>query len=654
MSIITLDFETFYKTKGGKDHSYTLRSKTYEEYLRDKRFKVHGVGIKIDNNPTHYYYDVDELKETLQKIFIPGNDHILIGHNLMFDAAILVWYYKLEAKTYYCTQSMSNALWAQSSASLDALARRLFPDDPTVRKGKELANFDGVETLTDDEQAIMGGYCVQDVEITFKCFAKMYTFFPTEELDIIDTTIQMFVYPAFVLDRKRVEEYKAKLIKGRDALIKASGLSEKVLASNAKFVEYLKKEHNIDVPYKHKPTKTNFHNMTLALAKDDVEFIQLRAEYPHLKHIWDARIATKSVGELQRCTRILSHAEVSHINPEGRIAMPLKYCGAHTKRFSGINSINVQNFKRGSPIRLALYAPKGYSVSVRDLSNIEGRMSAWFNGQDDKLQLYREGKDLYNILGTEIYGYPVDRKLAKTNEAGEYLTKTGEVTTDKDRAAKVFEIEGKVAKEAELGLGYQMGAAKFANRLVVNGVVTEPEFAAKVVQTWRRKNNKIVAGWKRAEQVIFDMARPDLVPYMWGPLRIEPGRIRLPSGLYLTYPELFYQDTGDRPGFYYWEGDYYKSLYGGLLIENIIQALSRIVMTDMMRNIHRRFAEKGWSRKTHRICLTVHDELVAMHPTEDTDEVMRIMEEEMCKNPPWADDRLVLASEGGTAENYSK
>lgn len=938
MSIITLDFETFYKTKGGKLHSYTLRTKTYEEYLRDPRFKVHGVGIKIDGGVTNYYYDKDELEAKLREVFFEGNEHILICHNTPFDATILVWHYKLHAKTYYCTQKMSQALYAQSSASLAALAARLFPDDDTLRKGKELADFDGVETLDDDQQAIMGGYCVNDVEITFRCFAKMYTFFPPEELELIDMTIKMFIYPAFILDRPLVEAYQKKLTDERNALIKASGLPEKLLASNVQFERYLKDHHNIDVPYKHKPTKKNFNNMTQALAKDDVEFINLQREHPELAHIWKARIATKSVGELQRCARVLSHSEISHLNPRGHLAMPLKYCGAHTKRYSGYNSINVQNFKRGSPIRFALCAEPGFSISVRDLSNIEGRMSAWFNNQDDKLDLYREGKDVYNLLGTDIYGYPVDRKLLKRDAAGNYLTKSGEITTDKDKAAKVFDVEGRVAKEAELGLGYQMGAAKFLNRLFVNGVQTDLQFATNVVKTWRRKNFKIVQGWKTCEQVIFDMARKDLVPYMWGPLRVEQQRIRLPSGLYLTYPELFYQETGERPGFYYWEGDFYKSLYGGLLMENClaadtkvltdsgwknivdvtttdkvhdglnfvthggllykgdksciqldgvtmtpdhkvlnhaqewtaasqnpelyrpdlrvincnspspqrrkktllgvplsmwttmfshnqraaqtaspgkhaklrmpnqtttatpkeswdeqtpsvrsvakhdgsvpftntssmgklwrarnycstrmayirtvlggyganlrnrlnfgsqgqqpgilspelpmgyssstgtkhsqqpssgytgdsqsngdqpintvlpiqsqpvfdlvnagplhrfvvlgtngpfivhncIQALARVVMTDMMRAIQRRFNENGWSEKTHRICLTVHDELVASHPTEDTDAVMAIMDEEMKRNPPWATDKLVLASEGGTAENYSK
>lgn len=650
MSFITLDFETYYKTKNpGK---YTLATMTYEEYIRDGRFKVHGVGIKIDTKPEYYFYGSDaQIKAHLATIFTPNNPHTMLCHNTLFDAAILCWHYNLRAQTYYCTQSMSQALWAQSSASLDQLAKRLFPDDRTLRKGKELESFDGVYELTDAQQQVMGGYCKQDVHLTFAAFAKMYSYFPNKELQIIDTTIKMFAHRFFVLETSGVLEYQKKLQERRAELIKRSGLKEEVLSSNKQFAEYLFNVHNIVVPMKASPTPKNPDNQTEALAKDDPEFIELQRNYPHLKHIWDARIVTKSNTELTRCAQLLSNAQVSSINVEGRIAVPLKYCGAHTKRWSGTNNVNFQNFKRKSPLRLALYAPTGFRVSVRDLSNIEGRMNAWFNDQEDKLELFRKKADIYNILGSSIYGKEINRKLKMKDAAGNYLDKNGNICEEKD-AYEPFEIEGRVAKIAELGLGYGMGESNFANQLYINGVEANPGFARKVVETWRKKNYKIVAGWKKATQVIFDMARKDLVPYNWKCIRVEQERLVLPSGLCLTYPGLHYDES--EKNFVYWNGKFWKKLYGGLLMENIIQAISRIVMTDMMVNINSRLREQGISEDDARCILTVHDELVMGHREELTDLVMKIMEEEMRRTPTWCDELLVLDSEGGTAENYSK
>ncbi|TXH11202.1 MAG: hypothetical protein E6R03_14545, partial [Hyphomicrobiaceae bacterium] len=585
----------------------------------------------------------------LHSTFTPGNTHTMIAHNTMFDGAVLSWYYGLRAERYWDTQGMSRAIWAQCSASLDQLAARLFPDDKTKRKGKELHSVDGLKDLTDEQNKILGGYCVQDADLTFDCFAQMYPYFPNDELEIIDITLQMFIHPAFVLHRQTIIDYMESLHARRAELVKAAGVPKETLSSNKQFSEYLKRVHNIDTPMKE--SDSNPGEMTMALAKDDLAFLSLQAKHPELKRIWEARTTVMSNSEITRGKRLLDHAKVSHINPNGLIAGPLSYCGAHTKRFSGTNKVNFQNFKRGSPIRHAMYAPTGHKVLVRDLSNIEGRMNAWFHEQKDKLVKYANNVDIYNELATTIYGYPVDRKALKKNDAGQYLDKKDNVTDNKDHAAKIFDVEGRVGKVAELGLGYQMGATTFLRQLLLEGVSTADEaFAHKIVKTWRLLNSKIEKGWKRCESVIFDMARKDLEPYQWKCITVEKERLRLPSGLYLTYPGLVRKDNGHEQWFEYWEGDFMKTLYGGLLDENIIQAISRVVMTTMMLNISRRIKQYG-----ARVVLTVHDEIVVIAPDEHVENVDQIMAEEMSRCPDWCNDgELTLTSEGGHAQNYSK
>ena len=43
MDLITIDFETYY------DQEYSLSKLTTEEYVRDTRFEVIGVAIKVNN-----------------------------------------------------------------------------------------------------------------------------------------------------------------------------------------------------------------------------------------------------------------------------------------------------------------------------------------------------------------------------------------------------------------------------------------------------------------------------------------------------------------------------------------------------------------------------------------------------------------------------
>ena len=46
MNLITIDFETYYNKE------YSLKKLTTEEYVRDPRFEVLGVAIKVNNGET--------------------------------------------------------------------------------------------------------------------------------------------------------------------------------------------------------------------------------------------------------------------------------------------------------------------------------------------------------------------------------------------------------------------------------------------------------------------------------------------------------------------------------------------------------------------------------------------------------------------------
>ena len=128
--------------------------------------------------------------------------------------------------------------------------------------------------------------------------------------------------------------------------------------------------------------------------------------------------------------------------------VPLRYYAAHTGRWGGTDSVNMQNFPRKSPIKSAIIAPPEHYILDADSSQIEARTIAWLAGQDDLVQAFANGEDVYRIMASAIYGKPV---------------------------ALITGSERFVGKTTILGAGYGMGAAKFKAQLKVFGVDLELE-----------------------------------------------------------------------------------------------------------------------------------------------------------------------------------
>jgi len=647
LSVITLDFESPYGKGARQDHilhKYSLTGKTYEQYITDERFKVFGVGIKIDDGETNYYSNEalnrPRPADVLAEIFTPGNDHTLVAHNALFDGAILSWHYGLEAARYWCTKMISKAIWNQRSAGLEQLCISCFPDDPTVRKGKELEDFANVYDLNSEQDDAMALYCANDVDITFKCLTRLWPVMPDDELELLDITLKAFIHPAFVLNRDILVEFLETYNAETDRIVEASGVARSTLASPAKFVRYVKDKLDLDIPIVAAPTIKNPDNEKHALGKDSFEFLQFRDDHPEHKHIWDARLRVASTIARSRAERMIDHAD----RLGGVIAMPLNYYTAHTGRWGGTNKLNPQNFQRGSVHRKALTAPEGYQVIVADQSNIEGRKNAWFNQQKELLDTFAAGGDIYNDFATKIFGRPIDRK-AVDDEGNEYMW-----------------MEGFVGKTCQLGLGYQTGAAKLQKTLYMqsNG---EVDFSLEQCQDivwndYRGTYTDIVDGWEECQFIISKMHSlgPD-EQMPWRCLIVEKGRLRLPNNMHLNYPDLKVEiDERDRPQYSYWNGKHRTNLYGGKLMENIIQALARIVIAQNILDINRWLtANRDRFGALARVVLTVHDEIIVLARTQYAREVFNKMLEFMAIPPDWCNDgTLVLKAEGGIDSCYSK
>jgi DNA polymerase len=168
------------------------------------------------------------------------------------------------------------------------------------------------------------------------------------------------------------------------------------------------------------------------------------------------------------------------------------------------------------------------------------------------------------------------------------------------------------------------------------------EQCQKMVSAYRTMNYRIVLGWATCARIIEEMAAG--IQGSHGPINWEKETIWLPNGMSLKYPGLR-KSMGDK-GWEEWSyqsGDQRKKLYGGLLCENLVQALARIIVGWQMLQIS----------KKYRVVMTTHDEVVASTRKAQADRCFAFMTQVMSTAPDWCPD-IPLNCEGGWAENYSK
>lgn len=595
---IYLDFETYY------DVQLSLSKMSTVQYINHPDFKVWGVGIKVEDGPTEWYNE-EETPEILSQI--DWDNTAVVCHNTLFDAYILTQYYGYKPAFYYDTAAMSRGLYPNMSASLANAVRRQFPNDETMRKGEELVNAKGVRDLDPELDAQIGGYCIQDVDLTYALFQDYITLYPDKELRIIDLTVRMFVEPKLMLDRGLLTTYKEEIATRTEQAIQASGTTREVLASQVKFKEHLE-SLGITVPTKKSPTTGK---QIPAFGKNDSAYIQMCNMYPEHNNIWEAREFVKSRIEETRAQRFIDST-----NPDGTFSVPLRYYAAHTGRFGGSDKINLQNLPRGSTLRRAIMAPEGQRLYIADLSNIEARMLAWLSKEHDLVEAFRTGRDVYCEFASQIYG----RTITKDDKLERYVGKT-----------------------AILGLGYGMGADKFKQTLKTGSpsVDVSDIVAQQIVMQYRGMYPNVPRLWSGMKDALFQMLNPRSVGMMYGPLTIKMRALELPNGMALNYPNLRFE-AGQF--IYNTDRDYVRT-HGPRVTENVIQALARLVITDQMLDIQ--------SLPQVDIVLQVHDEIIAIGSKQDSDATMNQILEIMRTPPEWCDD-LPLDAEGGVSKVYDK
>jgi hypothetical protein len=204
-----------------------------------------------------------------------------------------------------------------------------------------------------------------------------------------------------------------------------------------------------------------------------------------------------------------------------------------------------------------------------------------------------------------------------------------------------------IVSNCVLALGYACGHEKFRHALFIGqgGVSVDLELqeASRLVFFYRDEYAEIPALWRRAQAVIDSMLTPPATPVEPAPLPVvvrEGDTIGLPNGLGIIYPNMRREwDTTNNAMQVYYDGPYgRKRIYGGKMIENITQALARIVVTDVMIRV-------SCATGQHPV-MSTYDSLDYCVREGEAEDFNRLLEREFAVAPPWASD-LPLASEGG-------
>lgn len=607
MNIITIDFETFYEKSG-----FSLSKLTTEEYVRDDRFEVIGVAVKVNDGETEWASGTHEQMSKFLKTF-PWGESMMLAHNCMFDGFIMSERFGIFPKVYADTLSMGRAIHGvEVGGSLAVLAERygigVKGNEVIAASGKRRVDF------TEEELNRYGDYCVNDVELTHKLFSAMIRRgFPKTEMKLIDLTLRMFIQPKLDLDINLLEQHYNDIRDAKAKLLVDAGMENRDdLMSNPKFAELLK-GLGVIPPMKISPTTGK---ETFALAKNDEEFKAL-AEYPDIRvqALVAARLGTKSTLEETRTERFIGIAK------RGLMPVPLKYYAAHTGRWGGSDSLNLQNLPsrgaNGGKLKKAIIAPEGYLIIDADSSQIEARVLAWLSGQDDLTEAFRKGEDVYKIMASAIYSKGLE-----------------EITKE----------ERFVGKTTILGCGYGMGAQKFGAQLKTFGTEINDAEARKIITIYRETYPNIVGLWRQA-QLALEALTKNMKTSLGksGVLQLRPDEraIQLPSGLLMRYDKLV--PIRDEKGIQYQYKTRYgwNKIYGGKVIENVCQAIARCIIGEQMINISKRYD----------VVLTVHDAVACIVPEAEVIEAQKYVEECMRWTPAWAEG-LPVNCESGYGKSY--
>jgi DNA polymerase len=642
---VVLDFETFFD----KEYRMVRNKLSTIEYVMDPRFKFTGVGYQVLGKmkapsfagQPNVQWVINHLREQFGEQL---EGCTIIGQNLRFDALILKEKFSILPPFMVDTRDLSRHLDARNSHKLKDLNKR-WGRPP---KG-DITQFLGLywNDMTEEQREALQVYTNDDVADEAWHFGNLLPRIsrPDVELPLINQTLRLFLEPKLQIDIILAKHIHWRMGMEKDKAVKATGLTQKVVNGNIKFPKLLQEAldpFGKSVPLKKsKPRKDGSIVMIPALAKDDEAMQELLLHSDEkVRLLCQARKAVKSWPLHQKKVMKL----IQQANARGGASgVPLNYYGGHTGRWSGAEGVNFQNLGgqgRGAPlhpligqVRGTIQAGPGRVLGILDWRQIEARILAWFAGQEDLLEGFANGDDIYSAFATGLFGHKV-------------------WNPDKDddsMEAKQAKIERGFGKDAILGCGYGMGAAKFYGNcrknpdlrpLIDNGRYTK-RFISDMIKKYRQTYSLIPTFWTTVEKAFRTVTKYYNEVRNVGLLKFHNAGnheviITLPSGRELHYPDACAPGGKIK---YHW-----GHLWGGSITENIVQATARDILAWAL-------LQPGIDPY---VVFHVHDEIIVLlENAEWVQADLRSIQGIMETGPSWASG-IPLEVESFLSERYAK
>lgn len=723
MSYLFLDFETFSEADLKKVGSYA--------YAEHPSTEVLICTYAFDDEPVRVWDCTDgsdmpgDLHRALRRLVKPNSRIKMVWHNGgLFDRLIMKHCWDFDIPV---SNTIDTMIWAFRHAlpgSLDALCEVLgvSADNAKDKRGKALIKRFSKPTPKNykirrytaethpDEWAMFIRYAVSDITAMREVFHKLPRWGNSEFEDRVLELDQLINDRGFKVDValaeaaiEAVEKHKAQLQEEAQRKYGGSLTGKDFLP----ILRELAPAHRI-------------HNAQKSTLND------LLADYDlpdDARMIIEMRLGAASTASTKYNPLLLGRSS------DDRRRGCIQYGGAkRTLRFAG-KGFQPQNLARGyyhddeldkgisallkgrahrrfdvakltaSTVRSCIIPEAGHKFVVADYSNVEGRGLAWLAGEDDLIEVFVNGVDVYKKLASTVFNVAYEavtkdqRQIAKAmvlglgyaGGVGAFVTFAKNLGLDLNDMTNTLDGTFPDHIWAATARGYEWARIQEAKRPPRPGEKDDrPSYILdkKVWRTcdalkrmYREANPAIVQFWRDIEDAAMAAIRNPGKEFTAGPRGVKFSRnvetdnngnkvagwwlrMTLPSGRVMSYPGvgLSVSKETDEDGKvstnvrikYQGENQLtrqwgFQYTYSGKLVENCTQALCRDLLANALLNVE---------ANGYPIVLHVHDEIICETP--DTPEYnVAELERLMCELPEWAEG-FPLVAEGQELKRYAK
>ena len=523
----------------------------------------------------------------------------VLSHNASFDETLYLfgvkkgWWDSVDVGEWLCTADM--VAFCGLPRSLKNSSAELF-DLEVSKETRDSMKGKNWDDMDEEFKKEVCDYALKDSVLCLRLWEELKDKWPKEEQEI-STVNRRCVQRGLPIDTQLLKQQKDLLTKRLfEAENSIPWIGNAPPLSRKAFNEECRKL-NLEPP------------ASLALSSEEAnDWIKEHGK----KHLWINAVRDfRRINSIKRKLESFDYATLS----DDRFYGGCMYFGAHTGRFSGSGgNLNLQNLPRGdmfgANLRHLIAPKKGRKLVVVDLSQIEVRTLCWLAKDTMALEEIREASDIYEVFARRFGVWDGDDgQFGKEEPALRHRVKT-----------------------MVLGCGYGVGAKKFAS---IAGMTVRQ--ATDRVNLYRTSMTKVVALWNFLNRRVH-VCYSQLLPFSF----------TLPSGRVMKYGSVKVVLQHDRRQYVVMVNKGTKKIpmkvWGGLLAENLSQALARDIFSYILTQLH---------KKGHEVILHVHDEVVIECDEEKADGVLEDVLKVMSVPPPWIPD-IPLAAEGKILNKYEK